>query len=316
MMADTHEGEWDEARRRLRRLAAYASIANAVVLLGAKLVAWLATGSLALLTSVVDAAVDLGASTGTVIGVRYAQRPPDREHRFGHGKAEALAAALQAVFLGGSALWLIAKAAGDLITPHALDHYAIGFAAVGASIAVTGALVLFQGHVVRRTKSQAITADRAHYRADVVMNVALVAALLLTKLTGWERFDPLFALGIALYMGWSAWRIARPAIDVLLDRELPAADRQRIKEIVTQDVRARAVHDLRTRYGGDRVFVEFHLEIDGTLTIEQGHLIADAAERAVKAAYPLAEVIAHQEPAGIVDERLDDRVHRSDGRSG
>ncbi|HJU19204.1 MAG TPA: cation diffusion facilitator family transporter [Stellaceae bacterium] len=310
-MVDRTENGRGEENKALRRLATYASIANAIVLIGAKIFAWLATGSLALLTSVVDAGVDLAASAGTFVGVRYAQQPPDLEHRFGHGKAESLTAALQAVFLAGSAVVLIAEAVDHLITPQALDHLAIGLGVIAASIVVTGGLVLFQGHVVRRTRSEAISADQAHYRADIVMNIAVLAALILTKLTGWQRFDPLFALGIAGYMAWSAWRVARRATDVLLDRELPDADRQRIEEIVRRDSRARGIHDLRTRHAGDRLFIEFHLEIDGQLTIEQGHEIADSLEGAVRAAYPMAEVIVHEEPAGIADERLDDRVRRS-----
>lgn len=307
-MANQFESEPDGEDKALRRLATYASIANAVVLIGAKIFAWLATGSLALLTSVVDAGVDLAASAGTFVGVRYAQHPPDREHRFGHGKAESLAAALQAVFLAGSAAVLIAEAVDHLIAPQALGRLDIGLGVIGASIVVTSGLVLFQGHVVRRTRSEAISADRMHYIADVVMNIAVLVALILTKLTGWKRFDPLFAMGIAGYMLWSAWRVARRAGDVLLDRELPDADRQRIVQIVMQDGRARAIHDLRTRHAGDRLFVEFHLEVDGQLTVEQGHQIADALEHAVRAAYPTAEVITHEEPAGIIDERLDDRV--------
>lgn len=302
----------DRKNKTLRRLATYASLANAVVLIGAKIFAWLATGSLALLTSVVDAAVDLAASAGTFVGVHYAQHPPDREHRFGHGKAESLAAALQAVFLAGSAIVLIAEAVDHLITPHPLTHIAVGLGAIAASIVVTGGLVLFQGRVVRRTRSEAISADRSHYRADIAMNVAVLVALILTKLTGWERFDPLSAIGIAGYMAWSAWRVALRAADVLLDRELPDADRQRIARIVMQDRRARGIHDLRTRYAGDRLFIEFHLELDGELTVAQGHEIADGLERAVRAAYPMAEVIVHQEPAGIADERLDDRVREAE----
>jgi ferrous-iron efflux pump FieF len=302
----------DRENRALRRLATYAGVANAVVLIGAKIFAWLATGSLALLTSVVDSGVDLAASAGTFVGVHYAQHPPDREHRFGHGKAESLAAALQAVFLAGSAIVLIAEGVARLITPQTVDRLAIGVAIVAASIVVTGGLVLFQGRVVRRTRSEAISADRSHYRADIAMNIAVLVALILTKLTGWERFDPLFAIGIAVYMAWSAWRVARRAADVLLDRELPDADRQKIARIVMQDRRARGIHDLRTRYAGDRLFIEFHLEVDGRLTVEQGHGIADGLERAVRAAYPIAEVIVHQEPAGIVDERLDDRVRRAE----
>jgi cation diffusion facilitator family transporter len=165
--------------------------------------------------------------------------------------------------------------------------------------------------VVKRTGSQAIAADRAHYATDVAVNLAVLAALGLMRLTGWERLDPIFAIGIALYMLVSAWRIAKAALTVLLDRELPDADRRRIEDAVLAHEQVRGLHDLRTRHAGDRIFVEFHLEIDLDLSVRQGHQIADEVGRAVRAAIPSADVLAHQEPAGIRDERVDDLVRRS-----
>lgn len=295
----------------LRRWASYASLTFAVVMLAVKAAAWLLTGSVALLTSLVDAAVDLLASTGTMIGVRYAQQPPDREHRFGHGKAEALAALLQAVFLAGAAVALVGEAIRRLVSPRPLTELEIGLAMVAISLAAVSALVCFQGYVVRRTESHAIAADRTHYSSDILVNLGVLAALGVTKLTGFDAADPLFGAAIALYMLWNASRIARNAAAVLLDRELPDEDRQRIKEVALAQTGARGLHDLRTRDAGDRRFAEFHLEVDGELTVEQAHRIADAVEQAVGAALPGAKVIVHQEPAGIHDERLDDRIRRS-----
>jgi cation diffusion facilitator family transporter len=240
-----------------------------------------------LLTSVVDSAVDLVASIVTLIGVRYAQQPPDREHRFGHGKAESLSALLQSVFLAGAAVTLIGEAVQRFLVPHPLTELETGLAIIGLSLAATVGLVTFQTYVVKRTGSQAIAADRAHYATDIAINVAVLVALGLTKVTGYERLDAIFAIGIAIYILISAWQIAEGAFAVLLDRELPDEARGRIKDIVKGHVGVRGLHDLRTRHAGDRVFVEFHLEIDPR---------------------PSA---SHQEPAGIRDERLDDVVHRS-----
>lgn len=294
----------------LRRWASFASLALAVAMVALKTAAWLLTGSVALLTSVVDAVVDLLASTATMVGVWYAQRPPDRSHRFGHGKAESLAALLQAVFLAGAGLALVGEAAQRLLSPQPLAELEVGLAMVVASLVAVSALVLFQSYVLKRTGSQAIAADRAHYTADILVNVAVLAALGVTKLSGSTLVDPLFGAGIALYMLWTAWKVAKEAAIVLLDRELPDTDRQRIKDVVLAHKQARGLHDIRTRDAGDRRFVELHLEVDGHLSVAEGHRIADEVERAVRAALPDAEVIVHQEPAGIHDERLDDRIRR------
>jgi ferrous-iron efflux pump FieF len=281
--------QWDGT---LRRLASYASLLLAVVMVVVKTTAWLMTGSVALLTSVVDSAVDLVASIVTLIGVRYAQQPPDREHRFGHGKAESLSALLQSVFLAGAAVTLIGEAVQRFLVPHALAELETGLAIIGMSLAATLGLVTFQSYVVKRTGSHAIAADRAHYATDIAINVTVLVALGLTKVTGYERLDAIFAMGIALYILISAWQIAEGAFAVLLDRELPEEARGRIKEIVQAHEGVRGLHDLRTRHAGDRVFVEFHLEIDPRLSVEQGHKIADEVERAVRAILPAAEVLS------------------------
>jgi cation diffusion facilitator family transporter len=146
---------------------------------------------------------------------------------------------------------------------------------------------------------------------DAVLNGAVLAALMLTRVTGWERADPAFALVIAGYMIACARRVAVTASHQLLDHELPHEDRERIKEVAVACSGARGIHDLRTRDAGDRVFVEFHLEVDGHVSVHEGHDIVDAAERAVAGLFPKeTEVIGHLEPAGIADERLDDRVRR------
>jgi ferrous-iron efflux pump FieF len=292
----------------LRRAASYAGLCLAVVMFIAKMTAWLITGSVALLTSVADAGVDLVGSFATVLAVRYARHPPDRAHRFGHGKAESLSALLQAVFLAGAAVTIVADATYRFFVPHSLAQLGTGFVVVAASLAATLALIAFETYVLKHGSSQAIAASRAHHFADVLISLVVLMALGLTILTGWDRFDPIFAISLAAYIFFSAWRIAQQAFAVVLDRELPSADRQRIREAVLSHAQVRGLHDLRTRSAGDRLFVEFHLELDPRISVEEGHLIADQVEQAVRAAFPTAEVLTHQEPAGIADERLDDRV--------
>lgn len=293
----------------LRRLASRVSLGVAFLLIAVKLWAWTATGSVALLTSAIDAAVDAAASLATFAGVRYAERPADREHRYGHGKGEAVAALLQAVFLAGAGLALAFQSIQRLVSPEPLTDVDLGLWVMVGSLLAAAGLVAMQTWVVRRTGSTAIAADRAHYLTDVAVNLAVLAALGIARLTGWERVDPAFALAISAYMIWSSRSIALGALRQILDRELGTEERRRIREEVLGCLGVRGMHDLRTRDAGDRVFVEFHLEVDGGLTISRGHAIADVAEAAVAALFPAgAEVTAHLEPAGINDERLDDRV--------
>jgi ferrous-iron efflux pump FieF len=301
----------------LKSFAARASLAVAVVLVAIKLAAWSATGSIALLTSAVDALVDTAASLITYSGVRYAERPPDRQHRFGHGKGEAVAAYTQATILGGAGFVLAIQAVERLIFPQSLDGLEIGVWVILASLLAAAALVAMQTWVVRKTGSTAIAADKAHYLTDVAVNVAVLLALGITILTGWTRADPAFAFAISGYMLWTAYEIATEALVQLLDRELSTEDRRRIKEAVLACEGVRAIHDLRTRSSGDRVFVEYHLEVNPRLALDVAHAIGDATETTLKALLPgTVEVTAHMEPYGIDDERLDDAVRRGTAKKG
>ena len=293
----------------LRRLASAIVLGAAVVLIVAKVWGWMATGSVALLTSAADAVVDALAAMATFFGVRFAQRPADYKHRFGHGKGEALAAFTQAILLASTAIVLAAQSLWRLIYPQPLTAITLGLWISVGGLAISSLLAAMQTWVVRRTGSTAIAADRTHYLMDAVLNGAVLAALALTRVTGWERADPTFALVIAGYMIAGARRVAVTASRQLLDHELPHEQRERIKEVAVTCSGARGIHDLRTRDAGDRVFVEFHLEVDGHVSVHEGHDIVDAVERAVAALFPKeTDVIGHLEPAGIADERLDDRV--------
>jgi cation diffusion facilitator family transporter len=285
------------------------SLVMAFSLVALKLLAYFATGSVSLLTSAVDALVDTGASMVTYLGVRYAERPPDHDHRFGHSKGEAVAGFTQATFLVGAGLVLTVQSIQRLAFPQTIAALNLGLWIIAVSLIAATSLVLMQTWVLQKTNSTAIAADRAHYRTDIAVNVAVLAALGVTKLTGWTRADPTFALFIAAYMLWNARIIAKAALVQLLDEELPETDRQRIRETVLACPGAGNLHDLRTRSSGDRIFIEYHLEVDGRLSVEAGHAIGDATEVAVREAFPgTVEVFAHLEPLGIKDERLDDLI--------
>jgi ferrous-iron efflux pump FieF len=282
----------------LRRLASAVVLGTALALIVIKLWGWMATGSVALLTSAADAVVDALAAMATFFGVRFAQHPADSEHRFGHGKGEALAAFTQAILLASTGVVLAAQSLWRLMYPQPLTAITLGLCIALGGLAVSGLLAAMQTWVVRRTGSTAIAADRAHYVNDTLLNGAVLAALVLTRVTGWEWADPAFALVITGYMIKSARQVAVTASRQLLDQELPDDHRERIEAAALACSGALRIDDLRTRDGGDRAFVEFRLEVDGRLSVREGHEIIDAAERAIAALFPKeTEVIGHLEPA-------------------
>ncbi len=288
---------------RLMRRATYASVAAAGFLIVAKLVVWLATGSVAILASLLDSLLDAAASVVNLLAVRQALVPPDREHRFGHGKAEPLAGLAQSAFIAGSAVLLLVEASKRLIAPAPIAHTGLGIAVMALSIAVTLGLVAYQRHVIARTNSTAIRADSLHYFGDVLVNGAVIAALLLAQWLDVPLLDPLFGAAIGVYILYSAWQIARLSLDMLMDREMPDVDRQRIRDICLSHPAVRRMHDLRTRVSGPHRFIQLHIEMDGDITLLQAHAISDAVEDRLQAAFPDAEVMIHQDPAGIKERR-------------
>ncbi|HLO76098.1 MAG TPA: cation diffusion facilitator family transporter [Magnetospirillum sp.] len=287
---------------RLMRLATYASVATASTLIVVKLAAWGLTGSMALLSTLIDSTLDAAASAVNLWAVRHALTPADREHRFGHGKAEPLAGLGQAAFIVGSGALLLAQAVNRLQHPVAVAHADIGTGVMIFSIVLTIALVRFQKHVLSKTSSVAISADSLHYTGDVLMNGAVIVSLILGQLLGWTFIDPLFAIGIGAFLLWNAWTIAVSSMDMLMDRELPEEDRVRIRDITLSQPQVRGMHDLRTRLSGQQGFIQLHLAMDDDLPLIKAHDIADQVEAAIKAAFPHCDVLIHQDPASLHDD--------------
>ena len=293
---------------RLRRLATYASLSVALILIVAKLYAYLVTDSVAMLSSLLDSTIDLLASMVTAYGVASALRPPDRDHRFGHGKAEPLAALAQAAFIIGSSVLLGYEALSRIYHPHAIQNEMIGYGIMVVAIVMTIALTSFQHFVVHRTRSMAIHADQLHYFGDVVINVAVIASFALYQATGIGWFDPLFALMIAFGMIFSAWHIARKALTVLMDKELPDDERERIRTIVLSHPSVRGIHDMRTRSDSDRIFIELHVEMDGAISLREAHDIDVEIDQRLREVFPTADILIHQDPLGITENRLDEQI--------
>lgn len=282
---------------RLMRLASAAALATALTLVTAKAFAWWLSGSVSLLAGLTDSLLDGAASLVNLLAVHYALRPADENHRYGHGKAEALAGLGQALFIALSALLVGWRGFERLQEPQPVTATGIGMAVILLSLALTFALLLFQRHVVRVTGSTAIHADSLHYASDLLLNASILAALLLAAF-GWMRADALFGMAIALYILWSALGIVRESAAVLMDEELPLETSERMLQLALDVPGVLGAHDLRTRRSGTHWFVQLHLDLPGSLSLEAAHALCEAVEQAIRGEFPRAEVLVHADPQG------------------
>ena len=274
------------------------AILVASVMIVMKGFAWLLTGSVALLGSFLDSIMDLSLSVMNFFAIRHAQTPADEEHRFGHGKAEALAALVQGAALSLAALFLVVEAVRAMLTPSVLQESTIGIIVIAVSIVLTGGLVMVQRRVAQATNSVALHADSAHYAGDLYMNMGVIAALVLSGPMGFVYADPVLGLVVAAILAKSAWGIFSAAADQLMDRELDDDIREEIKQIILSHPQVLRLHDLRTRRAGLSSFVQCHIELDGAMTLNNAHQISDAVEASVMVKIPGVEVLIHQDPEG------------------
>ena len=284
---------------RLLRLATRASLAVASILIVAKAVAWWLSGSVSLLAGLTDSLLDGAASFLNLLAVHYALRPADDDHRYGHGKAEALSGMAQALFIAVSACLIGFQAVERIQNPEPIGAPGLGIAVMLLSLALTFALLAFQHKVIKETGSAAIRADSLHYRSDMLLNMGILLALVLAWF-GWQQLDAWFGLGISLYILWSAFQIARETISVLMDEELPVDVSARMLELACSVPGVLGAHDLRTRISGNHWFVQLHLELPGSLTLSVAHALCDQVEAAINSEYPKAEVLVHADPQEVV----------------
>ena len=302
-MAPTDSKLDTQKRDRLTRTASYASLTVALTLVFAKLWAWQATDAISILSSLADSFLDVLASAITFVAIGYALTPADREHRFGHGKTEGLAALAQAVIIAISALYVCYEAVGRLLAPKPVLEPTTGLTVIIGSTLLTLALLSFQRLVVRRTGSVAIEADALHYRTDVIVNLSVAIAIPIASWTDWTIIDPLVGIGVAAYLMWSAYGIATKSMGILLDREIPEAERRRIREIALENPAVKGFHDLRTRSGGSRYIIQFHLELDPQTSLVDTHIILDAVENTIRKEFKGCELIVHADPVGFPEDR-------------
>jgi len=295
-MTDSHQ-----QRSALTTRAALASVAMALFLLVLKTYAAIETGSVAMLGSLADTGLDLVASLVTLFAVRVAAMPADREHRFGHGKAEALGALAQVVLISISAIAIGWRAVDRLVAGAQTANADYGIAVSIVAFAATLALVAYQRSIIRRTGSVAIRTDNVHYQSDLLLNLSVIAALVLDQYLGFTGADPLFGLAIAAWLLWGAWRASSRAFDQLMDREWPEEKRQRFLAVAARHPEARGIHDLRTRSSGTHDFAQFHIWIDPKMSVAQAHDVVEEIETDLVAEFPGCEILIHLDPEGQVD---------------
>ncbi len=293
-----------DERRRLIPLAmraALASVAMACFLLALKAFAAWHTGSVAMLGSLADTGLDLLASLVTLYGVKLAAEPADHDHRFGHGKAEALAALFQVVLITASAAAIGWRAIVRFGAPQVNEDASLGIGVSLAAIVATFALLAYQRSVIRKTGSVAILADNVHYQSDVLLNVAVIAALVLDQYLGLTGTDPVFGIAIALWLVWGAFQASSQAIDMLMDKEWSEDQRKAFVEVAARQPGIKGIHDFRTRRAGSHDFAQFHMEVARDLTVGQAHDVVERVERSLRDVFPRVEVLIHLDPEGHVD---------------
>jgi ferrous-iron efflux pump FieF len=291
-----------DKRARLTTRAALASVSVACFLLLLKSYAAWTTGSVAMLGSLADTGLDVIASLVTLYGVRIAAMPADHDHRFGHGKAESIAALVQVGIIGVSAIGIAWRAVDRLIHGETTANAEYGIAVSAIAIVATLGLILFQRSVVRRTGSVAIRTDSVHYSSDLLLNLSVIGALVLDQYVGFHGADPIFGILIALWLFYGAWRASAHAVDQLMDKEWPEEKRQAFVAVAARHPAGKGIHDLRTRTSGANEFAQFHIWLDPAMSVVEAHDVVDEIEAELLKEFPGIEVIIHVDPEGQVDQ--------------
>lgn len=298
-----------EKNNLLKKYASFASVSCAILLVIVKFVAFIKTDSLAIFSSFVDSITDLFASLISGVAVYFAMKPATCNHRYGFGKSEALSALLQAMFVGVSGLFVIFDGINRLFNPVDVVNMDAGIYVMLFSVFTTLVLVVFQSYVAKKTNSLAIKSDMAHYVVDFLTNGAVIISLIMVKSFGFVYFDVVAALFISLYLIFSAYGLAKESIEQITDKELNDEIRQNIESIVMSCKGVEDMHDLRTRSVGDIYYIELHLEINGDISLSSAHKISHKVEDELLAIYPSSQILIHQDPFGVKEDRLDNQIN-------
>lgn len=288
-----------EEYNRLVNLAGRVAVASASLLIMVKLIAWITTGSSSILAALTDSLMDITTSIINLLAIRIALQPADDDHQFGHGKAESLAGLSQAAFISGSAIFLLFNSISALVNEQQIVSSKLGMGVMLFSVVITLALVLFQTHIVNKTGSMAIKADSLHYRTDIVLNAAVLLALVLSGF-GWYWADGLFAIAVSFYILHGAWEIGKQSIDALMDKQLPKSEEEQILKIAYGIEGVLGVHDLRTRQSGNTKFIQLHLELEDEMNLYDAHSKVDKLEAELGNVFSEVDIITHLDPTSVV----------------
>lgn len=281
---------------RLLKMASYGSFGLAICLIALKAWAWVVSDAISMQASLVDSLVDAFSSFINLIAITHAIKPADEEHRFGHGKIEAVAAQGQSLFVGGTAIWIIFEAFHRFLHPQPLENLNLGLIVSVFTIIASLALVLFQNHVIKVTRSPAIRADSLHYKSDLLLNLSVIGGLVGVSYFQIQWMDAACGLLIGFYIAYTSWSMAREAFDILIDREIPDHDREAIVKIIHQHPEVKGFHDLKTRSSGQHHFIQLHLELDGHMTLFEAHRISLQVADEIRQQFPKTEVLIHEDP--------------------
>lgn len=295
---------------KLKKTASVLSVSLSSFLAIIKLIATALTGSLVILTSLIDSLGDVLASTVTFIAIRFSTKPASCDFRYGYGKAEALSSFLQGLFISASGVYIMFDGIMRLFDPREIDDSIFGIAVMLTSLTLTFLLIKFQQYVMKRTESLAIKGDHAHYIVDIATNLSIIATLVLIRYTKLYWIDSVIAVSIAIYFIIIAIELIKDAIFVLMDQELSPEIRNNVQDIILSQKYTKGVHDLRTRSLGGSFIFEFHLELDPEISLHEAHELSHKLEDEIVAIYPNSQVVIHQEPKGAVEYQLDNDLHR------
>lgn len=281
---------------KLMRAASVASISTAAGLIILKLVTFFLTGSMAILSSLFDSIQDSMTSLVNLIAIRHATEPADKEHRFGHGKAQALGSLIQGVIIAAASLFLLKESCTRLFNPVPITDINLGIIITIIAIVATLILLRFQRYVIGKTNSLSIKADMAHYTGDIMMNVGVIISMGLAYYLDWLFVDSLFGILVAFYLLYVVYGILKESITMLMDTEMPTTIRHEIKKLALSYTEVKSIHSLKTRQSGDDIFIQFCIHLDQNLTLKQAHDITDKIEQKIQKQMPGSHVIIHPEP--------------------
>lgn len=286
----------DDIKQKVARLAAW-SIAVALVVFGLKVLAWWITGSVALYSDALESIVNVVTAFAALWAIRISYMPADRDHQHGHHKAEYFSAVLEGVMIIVAALLIMSQVVETLSNPRPLEQPWEGLAINGAAAvlnAIWASVLIRRG---RAARSPALEADGNHLMTDVMTSGGVIVGLVLAVVTGWTVLDPLLAALVAINILVQGWRIIGESVSGLMDKAVSTEEHIHIRDVISAHSKgAIEVHDLKTRIAGRATFIEFHLIVDGDMTVRESHIICDRIEEALRTEIPSVRITIHVEP--------------------